>query len=46
MRDKKQNQAIGIAFGALIGFVFGTFLKILYSIGILILVIDKLLNLF
>ena len=32
MDNKQENQAIRIAFGSLIGFVFGTFIKIAYSL--------------
>lgn len=42
---KEQNQAIRIAFGALLGFIFGTFLKLTYSTYIIYIVIHKLLNL-
>jgi len=46
MDNKSQNNAFGIAFGAMIGFICGTFLKIIYSLGVLLIVINKLLNLF
>ena len=45
MDNKSQNNAFGIAFGAMMGFICGTFLKIIYSLGILLIVINKLLNL-
>ena len=42
---KDHAHALTIAIGSLFGFIFGTFIKIIYSIGMLIIVIDKLLNL-
>jgi hypothetical protein len=45
MDNKKNNEAMVIAFGALVGFVFGTFIKIVYSIAIIYIVIDKLVTL-
>jgi len=45
MDNKKNNEAMVIAFGALVGFIFGTFIKILYSLAIIYIVIDKLVTL-
>ena len=46
MDNKKNNEALVIAFGALIGFVFGTFIKIAFSIYVIYFVIQKCLILF
>tara|TARA_Y100001968_G_scaffold328349_1_gene375330 strand:+ start:1448 stop:1933 length:486 start_codon:yes stop_codon:yes gene_type:complete len=40
--NKEKNQAFRIALGALLGFLFGTFLKLIYSIYIIYIVINKL----
>ena len=45
MDNKRNNEAMVIAFGALIGFVFGSFIKIIYSLAIIYIVIDKLVTL-
>ena len=44
--SKKNDQAIIIAFGALVGFLFGTFIKIAFSIYVIYFVIQKCLFLF
>ena len=41
MDNKKNNEAIVIALGALVGFVFGTFIKIAFSIYIIYIIIQK-----
>jgi len=43
MDNKEQKQAIRIALGAVLGFLCGTFLKLLYSVYIIYIVINKLL---
>ena len=42
MDNQNNNQAFKIAFGSLIGFVFGTLIKLIYSFYIISLVITKL----
>jgi len=42
MDNKKNKQAFKIAFGSLIGFFFGSLLKLIYSFYIISLVITKL----
>jgi len=46
MDNKEKKQAIRVAFGALLGFLFGTFIKILYSIYVIYIVAQKILTLF
>ena len=41
--NKEQKQAIRIALGALLGFVCGTVLKLMYSIYIIYVILNKLL---
>ena len=43
--NKEKKQAIMVAFGALLGFLFGTFIKILYSIYAIYIVAQKILTL-
>ena len=43
MDNKEQKQAISIALGALLGFLCGTFLKLIYSVYIIYVVVSKLL---
>ncbi|MAZ58660.1 MAG: hypothetical protein CMP56_04570 [Flavobacteriales bacterium] len=42
MDNQNNNQAFKIAFGSLIGFVFGTLIKLIYSFYMISLVITKL----
>ncbi|MDC0189493.1 DUF456 domain-containing protein [Flavobacteriales bacterium] len=39
---KEKKQAIQIALGALVGFIFGTFIKLIYAVLIILFVISKI----
>ena len=41
MDNKNNNEAVVIALGALVGFIFGTFIKIAFSIYIIYIIIQK-----
>ena len=41
--NKEQKQAMRIALGALLGFICGTFLKLLYSVFVIYVILNKLL---
>ena len=41
--NKEQKQAMRIAIGALLGFICGTFLKLLYSVFVIYVILNKLL---
>ena len=40
--NKEEKQALHIAFGALLGFIFGTLIKLIYSVWVIFIILDKI----